>query len=1303
MGHRPIIPIVIDGIPFAALLDTGSQVTTIQLPQYERYWKQDQLTKTSSKELNIVASNGQVVPQVGCWEATVKIGNTELPQQGLIVVNVGDGDFPPVVVGMNVLQNCFTEVIEIMSDAMRVAPSSEKPMIQKTLRILSGHQRFTGPDGEVGQARISSAKPVKLRPRTETIVWCKARLGPQGQDYEVLIEPTELKPDTVTVAARSLSKVVQGRVPVRIMNCSYQMVTLRRYTSVAKLYRVYDQDIIQPTEPVFQCASQVEVCPEPEPKTEWWQELHIGTEDTPIAQKEGALRVAKEYQHIFSKFPLDFGRVEGIEHTIPTGNNPPIREKYRPIPPSMYQPVKKMIQEMKDLNVIQDSHSPWAAPLVLVKKKDGTIRLCVDYRKLNSITHKDAYPLPRIEESLTAMKSAAYFSTLDLTSGYWQIPMAPEDREKTAFTTPMGLFEFNSMAFGLCNAPGTFQRFMECCLGHKNFETVLLYLDDVIIYSKTYEEHLQHLAEVFEILAKHGLKVKPSKCHLLKSKVQYLGHVVSAEGVAPDPDKLAAVKDWPVPTTIQEVRRFLGFAGYYRRFIKNFTRIAAPLQDLLKGQQCKKTFRSPSIQWTAELENSFTQLKKMLTEAPILAYPDYNLPFHLYTDASNMGLGAVLAQVQGGQERVIAYASRSLRPTERNDQNYSSFKLELLALVWAVTDKFKHYLAATPFVAFTDNNPLSHLQTARLGAMEQRWASRLANYQFTLKYRSGKSNVNADALSRLTPAAVPDPVEDEWEEIEMPAFYSYTKLQSTQSIRFPTDQDQNQSTNCPSLENIDWKAIQKGNRTLRVLYTLLASNNQHLSQDHHNDPELKSLWRQRKRLFNSKGLLVRRTLNPRTHERILQIIVPKQDASLILEAYHDQSGHFGCQKTEMTIRDRFYWIGMREAIEQWCRKCIYCTLSRREGTEQRAPLHPIKSHRPLELVALDHVKLQPSKSGHTYALTMVDHYTKFAVVVPVKDMTAKTTAEVFWKNFVRPYGYPEQILTDQGPAFESDLFQELCSLYGCKKIRTTAYHPQCNGLCERMNKTIIDMLKNVPQQQRSNWPDLLQEITYLYNNTTQCSTGYTPYYLMFGRQGKLPADVKLNLPNEDTQHPLPHSDWVIDHQKRMNEANEIVENRMKLVHQRQEDNFNSNAKAKPLQIGDRVWKKKNHRTSKLDDQWELIPYTIQAIPFPEVYKIIRDTDQQEKVVHRNQIKPCLAEGIPELEIVVPPLQEQEEVEPREQEVAPMFPFSGSYVPCMTFLVPQPVQREEELPAEATPVLRRSERITKSRLPVRFRE
>ena len=343
------------------------------------------------------------------------------------------------------------------------------------------------------------------------------------------------------------------------------------------------------------------------------------------------------------------------------------------------------------------------------------------------------FPSPALKTLLPASHKLSG-TQLDLASGYWQVEVEDDDREKTAFTTPFGLFEFERMPFGLCNAPATFQRLMQRCLGDHLTESALVYLDDVIVYSKDFPAHLKHLEEVFRALSRYGLKLRPSKCQLFQKEVKFLGHQVCSQGVAPDPEKTAAVQNWATPATIKQVRSFLGFVGYYRRFIKDFSKIAKPLNELLRGTGRGRRRHSHSIHWTEECEMAFKQLKQELLQAPILAYADYTQPFILYTDASNLGLGAVLAQEQEGMEKVIAYASRSLHPTERNDANYSSFKLELLALKWAMGEKFKDYLWGAKVTVVTDNNPLVHLQTAKLGAVEQRWVAQLANFDYTIKH-----------------------------------------------------------------------------------------------------------------------------------------------------------------------------------------------------------------------------------------------------------------------------------------------------------------------------------------------------------------------------------------------------------------------------------------------------------------------------------------------------------------------------------------------------------------------------------------
>ncbi|KAJ8006767.1 hypothetical protein DPEC_G00110630 [Dallia pectoralis] len=459
------------------------------------------------------------------------------------------------------------------------------------------------------------------------------------------------------------------------------------------------------------------------------------------------------YADVFTRDDRELGCTDIIQHEIPVTDESPVRQRYRRLPPSLYEEVKAHIKQQLQQGAISESCSPDSSHLVIVKKKDGSLRVCVDYRQLNAKTRKDAYPLPRIEESLDALCGAQWFSTLDLASGYHQVVMAEKDRQKTAFCTPFGLYEYNQMPFGLCNAPGTFQRLMERILGDERFQSLLLYLDHVVVFSSSFKQYLICLQLVLSGFRKYGLKVKWSKSSFFQQQVSYLGHVISAEGVATDPEKIRAVAEWRRPGNTKELQSFLGFASYYRGFVKNFAQLAAPLHALSAlfpiKPSLKKGLSIPFAQgWNPNCESAFETLKKKLISAPVLGYADFSKPFIVEIDASHQGLVAVLSQDCGEGRRPVAYASRGLRSSERNMENYSAMKLKLLALKWAVTDKYREYLIGNKFTVFTDNNPLSHLKTEKLGAIEQRWVSELARFDFDVVYRPGRENGNADALSR---------------------------------------------------------------------------------------------------------------------------------------------------------------------------------------------------------------------------------------------------------------------------------------------------------------------------------------------------------------------------------------------------------------------------------------------------------------------------------------------------------------------------------------------------------------------------
>ena len=371
-------------------------------------------------------------------------------------------------------------------------------------------------------------------------------------------------------------------------------------------------------------------------------------------------KLLEEYQHLFALSLNELGKTSLVQHEIKLSDNRPFKERYRRIPPHQYEEVWKHLQEMLAVGAIWKSMSPWASPVVLVCKKDGSLWFCIDLRKLNNQTIKDAQSLPRIEDSLDCLNGATIFTSLDLQLGYWQVEMTEDSKPLTAFTVGLlGFYECVRMPFGLTNAPATFQYLMETCLGEMHLKWCIIYLDDIIVFSRTLEEHIERLRGVFLKLAATGLRLKPSKCKFFKSRVNYLGHIVSKEGIKTDPKKIEAIKKWLVPMTVTEVRSFLGFTNYYHKFIPQYAQVAKPLNQLVSRDNANK--KKTLVNWTSECQDAFEHLKHLCSQMPVLAYADYTKPFWLHTDASESGLGAVLYQKQtDGTEGVIAYASRTL-------------------------------------------------------------------------------------------------------------------------------------------------------------------------------------------------------------------------------------------------------------------------------------------------------------------------------------------------------------------------------------------------------------------------------------------------------------------------------------------------------------------------------------------------------------------------------------------------------------------------------------------------------------------
>lgn len=445
----------------------------------------------------------------------------------------------------------------------------------------------------------------------------------------------------------------------------------------------------------------------------------------------------KDHEETFSKDDADLGLTKLAEHVIDTGESRPIKQPPRRTPHAFVGEDDKAIDKLLKQGSIRPSTSPWSSPIVLVRKKDGSVRPCVDYRQVNNVTRKDAYPLPRTQDCLDAVAGATIFSTLDITSAYNQVPVKAEDIPKTAFVTKRGLFEYTTMPFGLCNAPATFQRIMELALRGLQWVICLIYLDDVIVFSKTFDEHLKRLRAVLDRIRQAGLKLKPSKCHFLKSEVAFLGHVVSADGVLPNPQNTEKIKQWPVPKSVTEVRSFLGLVNYYRRFVRGHSEIVRPLVQLVK--------KGEAFNWTDECTEAFEKLKTVLLSPDIMAHPLDEGLYILDTDACDVSIGAVLSQIQDGRERVIAYGSKTLSKSERN---YCVTDRELLA-VKEFVEYYKQYLLGRHFVVRTDHQALKWLFSLKEPKNRiARWIEILSGYDFEIEYRPGVRHGNADGMSR---------------------------------------------------------------------------------------------------------------------------------------------------------------------------------------------------------------------------------------------------------------------------------------------------------------------------------------------------------------------------------------------------------------------------------------------------------------------------------------------------------------------------------------------------------------------------
>ena len=1295
--YAPVL--VSDQCMLRGMLDSGSMSCTLSEEGETKLKLAGVLPRVQPAPANVVLVGcGGLTTQPKCiYDLDIEVYGSRFVVPTLVV----PGQRDEFIIGTNVIKSVLQKLKSDEKYWELISCRSNDPECEQFLELLSCTARWSGPElpSVIGTVRLRQA--VTLLPQQEHLVWGKlpasACVSPGST---VIVEPTSARSAPRNILVGRIVTPMWGDrwVPMKIVNPTQSPITLRRNAKLADVspcLAVEDLTVAQGLcQPQVQVPASSAAPPGPSPDPGQMlsdcglQDVDVESCDVSPEWRKKLADLLVTYQDVFSKDKLDCGEAKDCVHRIHLLDDRPFRLPYRRVPPADYHKLREVLTEMEERGIISKSVSEYASPLVMVWKKNGDLRICTDFRWLNAKTIKDAHPLPHQSDCLAALGGNAFFSTMDLTSGFYNVPLHESDRRYTAFTTPLGLYEYNRLPQGLCNSPASFMRMMLSIFGDLNFSSLLCYLDDLLVFAPTEEEALRRLEVVFSRLRASNLKLAQKKCHFLRKSVKFLGHNVDSTGVSVDQEKVQVISSFKKEDLMEmdgstpsqkRVRSFLGMVLYYQHFIPGCSSIAKPLFALTAGQKRKGrasagqkkagTFRKLTPEdWTPVCDVAFEELKRALVNCAVLAHPDFDRPFILSTDASLDGIGAVLSQVPVGEERArpIAFASKSL---SRSQANYPAHRLEFLALKWSVCDKFSHWLKGHKFTVWTDNNPLTYIMTKpKLDACEQRWVSKLAPYSFEIKHVPGKLNVVADALSRdpfvkplshrllsesysalleqvcdVEDGCVQDvfrltchpQVLNPSERTAVTVSMSVDETSAVLSSHEDWDSAPRQraasladhlstvtAADCDAFSSLslaDLRGQQRLDSTISraIHYVERGHRPSRRERVHEGQPALR-LLKQWEKLALQDGILYRVTKDPMTKHKRFQYVLPESLKSEALSGVHDLAGHQGQPRTLSLARQRFFWTDMEQDVRNHVRCCARCVLSKTPEPAARAPLESIVTTAPLELVCIDFWTAEDRNNKSVDVLVITDHFTKMSHAFPCQDQTAKKVAKKLWDGFFCVYGFPQRLHSDQGANFESELIAELLELAGVNKSRTSPYHPMGNGGTERFNRTLGNMLRSLPPESKHRWPQMVQTMTFVYNCTAHETTGFAPFYLMFGRVPRLPVDLMFRNVLRD-EAVSDYDSYVKSLVSDLSSAMLLAQENSASARKHQSAQYNKKVKGLPLSVGDQVLvaNKGCRGKRKLADKWEPVVYSVvSSKPRLHIYKI-RNRDGNERTVHRN--------------------------------------------------------------------------------------
>ena len=1257
VGRKPMVNCHLDGKIFDMLWDTGSMICLVSRRWLKKHFPgkkiesvSDFLEREGVKELKLTAANATEIKLDGV--VVVQFSLKEGEEGFAVPMLVTSENLAQPILGYNVIEDLILNGSLDNRVALQLALRGERGPVEIDSLAAVMEERANNPDFITN---IKTSKTITVPAGRRVKVRCRVKAVGDDDEQTVYFQPKLVEGDDELIVSETVCNLKRGKtnyVVVDMINDTKRDKVVGRGTMVGTIHSV--SAVIPMVRSVSVAGAgadggaaktevevnsvnteiPVEDGSEHEPK---WDLSHL-EEDQRVMLEE----VLKKRQAVFSKSESDIGNITDFHMPINLVDREPVTAAYRKIPPHLYQEVRNYIEDLETNGWIRESFSSYSSPIVCVRKKDGQLRMCVDYRALNAKTIPDSQPIPRIQDILDTLGGSKWFSTFDMSKAYHQGYIDEDSRHLTAFITPWTLYEWIRIPFGLRNAPPAFQRYINQVL--RGYKGVICepYLDDILAFSKdSFEDHVKVIDKILERLEEKGIKLRAEKCVFAKKEVRYLGRLVSEEGYRPDPaDTKALEKFKEPPRNVGEVRSLLGFLNYYRCYVRDFSRKVKPLYDLLKGtggapkngkkkgKMGKKQQPQDSkvaVVWTKEHQQILDSLVRYLQSPEVIAYPDFQLPFFIHCDASNHGLGAVLYQTQNDVDRVICYGSRTLSEAEKNYHLHSG-KLEFLALKWAITERFADYLSYAPhFMVYTDNNPLTYvLTTAKLNAVGMRWINELADYNFTIKYRPGKENVDADSLSRR-PMDITE-YRNECSEVvpgisglmsSMPPVKEELGSGLTAAVSVEM-LSLNEPLEVAKVSRSELSRKQREDEVLGAVYRAVAAGRRPVKGEWSElSWESKILMKSFGKLEIKDGILLRRTA------KYVQIVLPKEFHKLVFDELHVKLAHIGVEKVVDLAQQRFYWPRMATDIQNFIQKKCRCVANKAPNVKEKAQLVPIQATHPFQMVSIDYLHLDPCKGNFQYALMVTDHFTRFCQIYATKGRTSKEAADKIFNNFIMQFGWPERIHHDLGGEFNSKLFAELHRLTGIRASNTTPYHPMGDGQVERLNRTVINMLKTMSETAKKDWKKHLPKLAFAYNSCVNKSTGFSPFYLMFSRQSRLPIDDAFPEVEVASMKEKTHKEFVADWQKAMEEAVSLARANIDKSAEYNRTYYNKKAKAVELNEGDHVLMRNVEKggTGKLRSFWEEQIFKVvekrENLPVYKIQSLKNSADT--RLIHRNML------------------------------------------------------------------------------------